>query len=414
MKKQMYLVMLACFSLLAQAQTVIPAYVPTNSLVGWWPFNGNANDLSINANNGTVNGATLTADRFGNTNKAYNFNVSNWSFGTGGDYIYIPYNPIFNFTNFTISSWVKRASAGSSISPQPLSIIRRFQYGYNNPNGETWALDIGHGTSANGSVLYGTVIQQSPSPALNFYCQSTQSISLNQWSFITMTYSQNTIKLYINNQLICSTSNPSITINTAGNSGISIGLSDQANGKWVPFDGAIDDIGIWSRALTECEIKKLYYAPSFTASASSATICAGQSLTLSAGGVPNYAWSSGANTASTIVTPSASVVYTVTSTYTAGCTDTKTVSVTVNACTGINENQLSQEISIYPNPTKENITIVSNSNIIGKTYSITDQLGKLISNGKLTSEDMKISLNGLSTGLYFLKIENQIFKIVKE
>jgi hypothetical protein len=85
-----------------------------------------------------------------------------------------------------------------------------------------------------------------------------------------------------------------------------------------------------------------------------------------------------------------------------------------SSLTGINDIPLLKEISIYPNPTKENITIVSNSNIIGKTYSITDQLGKLISNGKLTSEDMKISLNGLSTGLYFLKIENQIFKIVKE
>ena len=44
----------------------LPSYVPTNGLVGYWPFNGNANDQSGNGNNGTVNGATLTADRFGN------------------------------------------------------------------------------------------------------------------------------------------------------------------------------------------------------------------------------------------------------------------------------------------------------------------------------------------------------------
>src|SRR5664280_1057369 len=38
-------------------------------LVGYWPFNGNANDLSGNGNNGTVyGGATLTSDRFGNAN----------------------------------------------------------------------------------------------------------------------------------------------------------------------------------------------------------------------------------------------------------------------------------------------------------------------------------------------------------
>jgi hypothetical protein len=51
----------------------IPSYVPTSGLVGWWPFNGNANDESGNGNNGTVNGATLTSDRNGNANKAYNF-----------------------------------------------------------------------------------------------------------------------------------------------------------------------------------------------------------------------------------------------------------------------------------------------------------------------------------------------------
>ena len=58
-------------SLYYQAQ--VPSYVPTNGLVGWWPFNGNANDESGNGNNGTVNGANLTADRFGNVNKAYSF-----------------------------------------------------------------------------------------------------------------------------------------------------------------------------------------------------------------------------------------------------------------------------------------------------------------------------------------------------
>jgi hypothetical protein len=48
----------------------IPSYVPTSGLVGWWPFNGNANDECGNGNNGTVNGATLTTDRFGVANKA--------------------------------------------------------------------------------------------------------------------------------------------------------------------------------------------------------------------------------------------------------------------------------------------------------------------------------------------------------
>jgi len=38
----------------------VPSYVDTSGLVGWWPFDGNANDYSGNALNGTVNGASLT------------------------------------------------------------------------------------------------------------------------------------------------------------------------------------------------------------------------------------------------------------------------------------------------------------------------------------------------------------------
>ena len=38
----------------------VPNYVPTNGLVAWYGFNGNANDESGNGPDGTVNGATLT------------------------------------------------------------------------------------------------------------------------------------------------------------------------------------------------------------------------------------------------------------------------------------------------------------------------------------------------------------------
>ena len=63
---------IALSSISAFAQNV-PSYVPSNGLVGWWPFNENANDESGNGNNGTVNGSTLTTDRFGNINQAYSF-----------------------------------------------------------------------------------------------------------------------------------------------------------------------------------------------------------------------------------------------------------------------------------------------------------------------------------------------------
>jgi hypothetical protein len=83
------------FATLAQ----VPNYVPTNGLVGYWPFNGNANDESGNGNNGTVNGATLTTDRNGNGNSAYYFNG-------GGNYITIPYSSSIAVQGgITISCW---------------------------------------------------------------------------------------------------------------------------------------------------------------------------------------------------------------------------------------------------------------------------------------------------------------------
>ena len=78
----------------------IPSYVPTNGLMGWYPFNGNANDESGNGNNGTVTGATLTADRFGVANRAY-------LFGGFNNFINVPNSPsLASPTNeVTIAFW---------------------------------------------------------------------------------------------------------------------------------------------------------------------------------------------------------------------------------------------------------------------------------------------------------------------
>ena len=87
--------------------------IPTtlnDCLVAYFPFNGNANDESGNSNNGIVNGATLTTDRFGNTNSAYSFD------GIGNN-ISVPNSTSFNFqaTNiFTLSYWIKPESISNS------------------------------------------------------------------------------------------------------------------------------------------------------------------------------------------------------------------------------------------------------------------------------------------------------------
>ncbi len=105
MKKTLHLFLICLLTSRIVAE-VIPSYVPTTSLVAWWPFTGYANDGSGNGNNGTVNGATLTADRYGNTNSAYLFNgSSDLITGTGLNF------PMGNSPR-TISLWVTTSSTG--------------------------------------------------------------------------------------------------------------------------------------------------------------------------------------------------------------------------------------------------------------------------------------------------------------
>ena len=95
-KKNLLITAIAIFGLTTITIAQVPSYVPTNGLVGWWPFNGNANDESGNGNNGTVNGATLTSDRFGNASSAYSFDGVD-------DYIEIQLNQSLSYT---YSAWV--------------------------------------------------------------------------------------------------------------------------------------------------------------------------------------------------------------------------------------------------------------------------------------------------------------------
>jgi hypothetical protein len=63
-----------------------------HGLVAWYPFDGNASDMSGNGNHGTVNGATLSTDRHGQTGKAFSFDGMD-------DYIVVSDSNKFDFEN---------------------------------------------------------------------------------------------------------------------------------------------------------------------------------------------------------------------------------------------------------------------------------------------------------------------------
>lgn len=73
-------------------------YDPRNFLISEYLFNGDANDLSGNNLHGTIYGAQLTTDRFGNPNSAFLFD--------GDDYISTPHIDLYNSDTLSFSVWI--------------------------------------------------------------------------------------------------------------------------------------------------------------------------------------------------------------------------------------------------------------------------------------------------------------------
>ena len=350
----------------------VPNYVPTNGLIGWYPFNNNANDLSPSANNGVVTGATLTTDRNNLNNSAFFFETIGWNPGSILNEIFLPYINAYNSNSISINCWIYPINWGWPGSGA--RIIGRFQFGYSNPNGQAWALEL---NSANTGSITSAVISQSQQQVI----YTGNNIPTNQWSMLTLTFDGSQLKTYKNSLLISSVSAPlNFSLNTAGNSGISIGVSNQANGYWYPYKGKIDDIGIWNRALTACEINQLYSSSLSTISiqASSNTICVGQTASLNVTGANTYTWSTNQNTAGITLTPSISTNYSVIGTTSAGCTPTAAINISVNPLPTISVNSgticNSQSFTLVPNGANT-YTISGGNTIISPSittsYSVT-------------------------------------------
>jgi hypothetical protein len=228
MKKQVLIAFAVWLCLTVNIWAQVPSYAPTNGLVGYWPFNGNANDESGNGNNGTVNGAALTTDRFGVANKAYSFDGVN-------DLILLP----ADLSTYTISLWFNFSNLTN-----PFSEIYFYEDGSNS-------------IVQNGNYIY--IRKQNQSIAS--VDLSTSSISPNVWHHIVVNYNfnLNTFDCKIDNSLVFSSNNTSGGASNNINDNIfQIGGRQFNNTNFL--HGFIDDIGIWNRALNDCEIQDLYNA----------------------------------------------------------------------------------------------------------------------------------------------------------
>jgi len=241
-----FLVTFLLFSTTQLFGQAVPSYVPTSGLVGWWGFNGNAQDGSGNGNHGTVNGATLTTDRFGNSSSAYLFNGST-------DNIQILNSPILNPQYISISGWMNiGAHAVNDQSGARAIITKWYQISNCGGLGDSYNIQLSELNSQN--VL--AFVSNNNSQITNSVNSLNLVLGLNDWRHFVIVSSSMGQYLYVNGTLIASNVGNFALCTTLNN--LYFGADNFQGTLWRFFNGKLDDIGIWNRALTQQEITYLY------------------------------------------------------------------------------------------------------------------------------------------------------------
>lgn len=282
MKKLSWLLFFLVNSVFAQNYCTLqslPSPLQT-SLVAYYSFCGNANDVSGNNYNGTVTNATLTTDRYGNANSAYDFNGTNASIQTNTAF----FNN--NWNNYSVSYWMNTSNTlklyQSCFNTFPHNSL---QMAYNFPGPQ--ANFVHFSINSTPTVQTWDITQYSQGTYTNYVN--------NQWYHIALTKNGSVWKFYVNGVLdaVFSSTTPITTTLTNVMFGAitnpSTSLADQF------FQGKLDDIMIYNRTLNSVEVASLTcLLPSDPTPISGSTIaCTGQQMTYSVApvnGATSYSW----------------------------------------------------------------------------------------------------------------------------
>jgi hypothetical protein len=317
-----------------------------NGLVGYWPFCGNANDESGNGNDGTVNGSTLSEDRFGAMGKAYDFD--------GMDDLIETTLTNIQSQNYTISCWYNSLLNIQGDQEISLVVSRDSPYATNG----LYIYFIG------GQPHY--YFDRSRCYLSNTLISDTINLNNGTWNNYVAIFNNGFMSIYSNGILVdtLSTSEP-LCVN---------GNFVFGNDNILPnrfFKGSLDDIGIWNRALSAEEVQQLY-----TINACTFTIY--DTLT-----VNNY--------------------ITIYDTVSVSTTDTLIINTLITSVQPAQENTF----LVYPNPANSHITIDYGNFAIMNGYQlkIENSLGQQLFQTNITQQTDYLSLNNWGgNGLYFVHI----------
>ena len=292
-------------------------------------FSGNANDVSGNANNGTVqNGAALSPDRYGAGNSAYTLNGTNQ---------YISTTKLYSApSTFSISAWFNTTTTvGGSI----------VGFG-NSQTGTSGTYDRNLYMNSVGQLYFGNYSGTNVQTI-----NSTSTFNDGNWHHVVGTFSSTTgLKLYVDGILLVynTTFVGYYTYNgywRIGNNNLGGYTSAPASNY---FPGMIDDITIYNREVTAAEVYTLNGAGSPPA-------CVGGTMSLQANTVSGatYAWTGPGGFTSTLQNPTiagatlANVgTYTVTVTGSNGCSSQVTATTSLSATP---TSSFSVPAAVYPN-----------------------------------------------------------------
>ena len=389
------------------------AQAPTSGIVAYFPMNGNFNDAGTNAISATNTGATAAANRNGTANKAMSFLNPSATVTTVVQFATHPVNTNTSFTgsqDFSIDFWVK----------------------FNSPfvhAGGIYDNNLNYGG-------YGVWIWQGSGFAqIQFNYKNASlgttsgAIILGTWIHVTCVRESAVLKIYLNGILNNSLAEGTLTPMYSFPARIGTMFYD-IYPNYNGLNGSIDELRIYNRTLTIAEINTLQVLPLkleyFNATINKTEVQLKWQTTAEINtnhfdieysidgntfknrgsenaknlGVNNYAFSDN------IPADCRDVVY-----YRLKIIDNdgsyKYSEIVKLPILKINE------ITIYPNPAQEYIivnTLKNNSEI-----QIVNNVGQIVLRQKLLSNNQKINIENLRTGIYVVKVfgETQLYKLIK-
>ncbi len=234
-----FLSMVFCLLSTARAQIV------TNGLVGYWPLDGNAKDVSGNGHNGTIIGAVPTTGVAGG---AYYFNGSS-KIDVG--------NLDFSNQKYTISGWMR-----TDYTPVPgANEYRTWIDKLDNNTGGPFMLGLGDAVTGGGGGNGPQYHVWQGGSGLATILKESLNLRDGKWHMFTVTYEKKFQKLYIDGALIDPDPDSSVGYDgdlPVNSVGVTIGGNVFASPYHNPWIGDIDEVAIYNRPLTSEEVLKLY------------------------------------------------------------------------------------------------------------------------------------------------------------